>query len=154
MRRRLFRRLVVLTAATVAITCAAGAAWAAMGSRERTNGLGRPGPARGAVTCGVFDATGNQTTVVKASELGDAAYWLRYGSGGNNASQVTFTVRPQFAGSPLAGQAQVFTNTGFDSITTPFGIPFWGGDLTSGPWQLKVSNDLAQSATCSFQVVP
>ena len=112
---------------------------------------------RGAVDCEIWDANGDVVTTVFASQLGDAAYWLQYLSNGTASQKVTFLVVPRFEGSPLAGQAQVFTpneSSEFDNISTPFGIPFWGLDLTSGPWLFVVRSDSGQQAACPFTVEP
>ena len=154
MRRTILLRAIVLTSTLAVLLGAATVAGALRGFDGRVNGTGSSDGTKGAVRCEVQDPTGEQVTVVSASELGDASYWLFYGSGGNFARRVMFRVRPLFPESPLDGQGQVFTETEFDNIQTPFGIPFWGLDLTSGPWQLRVSNDNGQSATCNFEVVP
>jgi hypothetical protein len=155
-RRSLLLLSIVLSVVVGLFLSAMGVAGAIRGSDGRVNGTG---PVSGAgadgepVTCEVQDQNGDEVTIVSASDYGDFSYWLRYGSGGD-ATRVEFNVRPQFPDSPLAGQTQVFVNTGIDNIRTPFGVPFWGGDLTSGPWVLRVSNNLGESAACRFRVVP
>ena len=69
---------------------------------------------------------------------------------------MTFYVVPLFANSPLSVQAQAFKFVGPNDtdITTPFGIPFWTPNITSGPWALVVVNNLGHSAICQFTVVP
>jgi len=133
-----------------------GVAGAMRGTADSVNGMRPSSEARQGgepVTCEVQDSNGDEVRVVSASDYGDLSYWLRYGAG-EEATRVVFNVRPLSPDSPLAGQTQVFVNTGIDNIRTPFGIPFWGGDLTSGPWALRVSNDVGQAATCRFEVVP
>lgn len=109
----------------------------------------------GAIGCQIQDGFGDPVTTVSVSrQRGDAAYWLLYRSDGGFDTEVRFTVTPMFAGSPLAEQVQVFTPHDETSIVTPFGIPFWGVDATSGPWVLVVENDRGGAATCAFDVVP
>ncbi|HEY6292843.1 MAG TPA: hypothetical protein VI455_14940 [Terriglobia bacterium] len=107
------------------------------------------------ITCDITDSSGGVTNqVTPAAYPGGPFYWLHYNSNGVSANQVQLTVAPLFSGSPLAAQTQVFSPYSDSSIETPFGIPFWGENLTSGPWVLVVRNDSNQSAACRFVVVP
>lgn len=111
----------------------------------------------GLVGCSIQRPSGQNTTIVLAAELGDGAFWLNYLSQGTSSQRVTFVVTPAFEGSPLSGQKQVFdlpAGSEFDNISTPFGIPFWGLDLTSGPWVLAVRSDSGAQAMCPFTVEP
>ncbi len=111
--------------------------------------------APGAIGCRIEDAFGNSVTTVSVLEQsGDPAYWLQYLNDGQVDRVVRFVVTPAFEGSPLAGQIQIFRTGDACSVVTPFGIPFWGLDLTSGPWVLVVTNDRGLVATCPFEVVP
>jgi hypothetical protein len=110
---------------------------------------------RGAIGCQIEDAFGNPVTTVSVlNQTGDPAYWLQYLSDGGLDQRVRFVVTPAFEGSPLAGQAQLFRPNDADNISTPFGIPFWGGNLTTGPWLLTVRNNRGGVAVCPFEVVP
>ena len=112
-----------------------------------------PNAADSPVTCDITDSTGAITTQVSPSQYaGGPFYWLHYNSNGVVADTVQFITVPTFTGSPLAAQTQSFSPHSNTSIETPFGVPFWGGNLTSGPWMLVVRNSNAQSATCTFTV--
>ena len=106
------------------------------------------------VQCGLRNAAGNPTRVVTAADVGDAAAWLEYRTDGELDQTVRFIVTPNFEGSPLAGQTQLFTTNDITNVSTPFGIPAWGLDLTSGPWVLVVRNDRGGQAVCPFMIVP
>ena len=109
-----------------------------------------------AVGCAVLDPNATPTNQVPVFNFGQQAYWLKYASRGVFASNITFTVRPLFTGSPLSGQKQTFALASPDDtdISTPFGIPNWALDATAGPWALIVQNDLGDRAACRFTVVP
>ena len=109
-----------------------------------------------AISCYVRDSSGAQVTTVYASHPGDQAYWLYYSSGGTGSNTVTFIVIPYFEGTPLTAQVQVFGDLkgSTTNIITPFGIPYWGADATSGYWILVVANDSGESAYSVFEVVP
>jgi len=108
------------------------------------------------VSCTIVDDMGTDVEMISATDVGDAAYFFRYDSGGQVSNRVIFVAIPASASSPLQAVVQQFglspaSDTG---ILTPFGIPFWGGDLTSGPWALIVFNDVGGSNFCLFDVVP
>jgi len=107
-----------------------------------------------AIGCEVQDAFGNPVTTITVSNFGDQSYWLHYQSDGGFDRTVTFFVLPDFEDSPLQGQGQRFTPNDACNITTPFGIPSWGLDRTSGPWMLVVKNNRGGLARCPFEVVP
>ena len=109
----------------------------------------------GTISCEILDGSGNPTTTVTASHIGDLAYWFFYNSGGASSNKVVFIAIPLFENCPLPAIIQVFTPSGSPttSIVTPFGIPYWGGDRTSGRWILIVQND-TDMAYCLFTVVP
>jgi hypothetical protein len=108
-----------------------------------------PGP----VSCQIRDNTGTAVTKLTAMNVGSSGYWLWY-SGGTVATEVVFVVLPLYSGSPMPIQAQVFLPHSDTEIVTPFGIPFWANNLTSGNWRLIVKNNLGQHAQCDFTVVP
>ena len=94
------------------------------------------------------------THTVSVANYQDQSYWLYYNSGGSVAPSVLFIVVPLSAGSPLKVQIQGFDPGGSSTnMVTPFGIPFWGGDATLGPWALAVKAG-NQAAVWAFDVVP
>jgi hypothetical protein len=114
-----------------------------------------PSSDSGPISCRIVDNSGTVVTQVKAMNVGDAGYWLSYlYSGEPTVAEVDFIVLPLFKGSPLPIQTQVFLPNSISSIITPFGIPYWGNNLTSGNWRLVVKNSLGQKAYCDFTVVP
>lgn len=113
-----------------------------------------PNRSPSAVTCRILDPNGNATTEVAAMSFGDLAYWLEFRSSGALARTVEFRTVPRFPGSPARSQVQRFNTDHSNVVTTPFGVPDWGLDKTSGPWALTVSDNLGRTATCGFEVVP
>jgi hypothetical protein len=107
----------------------------------------------GAIDCRVLDANGDPTDTVVAANFGDQAAWLDYISDGRFDIYVRFIVLPNFEGSPLAGQAQLFPTHDITNVSTPFGVPTWGLDQTTGPWLLIVRNNRGGQAVCPFTVV-
>ncbi len=106
------------------------------------------------ISCFIQDGSGNSVTTVTASHLGDLSYWFYYNSGGASSNKVVFIAIPLFENCPLSSIIQVFSLGGSSTdITTPFGVPFWGGNNTCGKWILIVQND-ADIAYCLFTVVP
>jgi hypothetical protein len=114
--------------------------------------IGGASPA--AVSCAVLDTNGVPVTQVQAMSFGDAAYWLQFRSSGDLARTVRFMLTPLFTGSPAGFLQQGFNTDHSSSVTTPFGVPDWGADKTSGPWELTVRDNLGRTATCPFEVVP
>jgi hypothetical protein len=122
---------------------------------ERTLRLLGADPATaGPISCFISDTTGKQVTQITASSLGGPFYWFNYTSAGVSSKSVQFEAVPMFTGSPVADQKQLLQPNSSTNILTPFGIPFWNANLTSGPWVLVVHNDSGQHATCNFTVVP
>jgi hypothetical protein len=105
------------------------------------------------IDCRVLDANGDRTNTVVAADFGAPASWLEYVSDGRFDLNVRIVVLPNFEGSPLAGQAQIFTTHDITNVSTPFGVPRWGLDLTTGPWLLIVRNNRGDQAVCPFTVV-
>ena len=141
-----------------AVICV-GVAGSLMGSGSAAlNGVGDAG-AEGvaAVDCFVADSAGNPTNVVVALHPGDLSYWMRYNSGGELAMKVRFLAIPLYSNSAVTA---IITTLAFPqpgtstNIETPFGVPYWGSDLTSGPWVLLVLNDNGSTAAYPFDVVP
>jgi hypothetical protein len=109
------------------------------------------------VGCDVQDSFGASVTTLNAlSQSGDDSYWMRHNSGGAVAGRVIFVATPVVTGSPLAivYHNYILEPPSSTSIVTPFGIPFWGGDLTSGRWAMITVNDVGGGQTCFFEVVP
>jgi hypothetical protein len=109
-----------------------------------------------AVGAQVLDGAGNPAPRIQASNIGHLAYWLYYTSGGTPADVVLMIVVPLFTTSPLAAIIQHFklVPASATNIVSPFGIPYWGADMTSGPWALVVANNLGEAALYEFTVVP
>ncbi|MEA3336835.1 MAG: hypothetical protein U9R25_13055 [Chloroflexota bacterium] len=109
-----------------------------------------------AVSCDVRDSTGTSVTTIPVSHVGDPSNWFYYGSGGAASNTVNFYAFPYSPPGVLTTLFQAFdvSATPTTSIVTPFGIPFWGGDLTSGVWILVTYNDVGGGNYCVFNVVP
>ncbi len=106
-------------------------------------------------SCDVLDATGTPVSTISASNVGDQSYWFRYNSGGASSTQVLFLAVPLFTGSPIDLIYQRFNPNGSTNIVTPFGVPYWGGDLTSGTWlHVSVANGDTSPNLCRFIVTP
>jgi hypothetical protein len=106
------------------------------------------------VSCRILGPNGDAVTQVAAMSFGDLAYWLEFRSSGALARNVEFRVVPLFPESPARGQVQKYNTDDSNVVTTPFGVPDWGLDKTSGPWALTVRDNLGRTATCEFEVVP
>jgi hypothetical protein len=131
----------------------AAVAVAGLGSMA-TPSASAPAQAEGGVTCRILDPNGDAVTQVPAMSFGDLAFWLEFRSSGALARTVEFRTVPRFQGSPARAQLQRFNTDDSNVVTTPFGVPDWGLDKTSGPWALTVTDNLGRSATCEFEVVP
>lgn len=106
------------------------------------------------ISCYITDSTGLTVTQIAPSAYPSGPfYWMHYVSGGVSSAEVAFVVLPLFTGSPLVGPKQNFTPNSSTNIETPFGIPFWGSNLTSGPWMLVVQDSANQRASCMFTVM-
>ena len=81
-------------------------------------------------------------------------YWLNL----HNAALLHFVdfIVTFKAGSPLTTQRQSFVfPAGYaGSITTPFGVPFWGGNPILGPAKLTVLANGLSVGVWDFQVTP
>jgi hypothetical protein len=94
------------------------------------------------------------TNVTQSSPGSNNLYWLCFSNTATVHSAV-FTVTFK-AGSPLQDQTQAFTfPIGYaGSITTPFGVPYWGGNPITGPAVLKVATNVGGAGgTYNFSVV-
>jgi hypothetical protein len=136
------------------LTLAVGAVAASL-SVAASSGAQMNGTARGAAapaskaTCAILnDSRTPVTTVTIDTGTGsDQVYWLEYESN-DAATSVTFTVTSSSSSNPLASITQKFRSGG--GIQTPFGIPYWGGDLTTGSYKLVGSDNAGGRATCRF----
>lgn len=153
--RRSPAALVVVTTGA-AMILAGGSALVASDARVNGSAATAEAGARPstAVACRVLGPSGDPVTEVPAMSFGDPAYWLEFRSSGDLARTVEFRTLPLFQGSPARGQVQKFNTDDSNLVTTPFGVPDWGLDKTSGPWSLTVRDNLGRSATCAFEVVP
>lgn len=86
------------------------------------------------------DDMGQSVDYIKSMGLVDPAYWIHYESHDQYADKVVFVIMPLYHDAPFAGIKQVFVPKSDMNIITPFGVPFWGGNKTSGPWILIVVN--------------
>ena len=107
----------------------------------------------GPISCFLTNSTGTTVTTIDASNYpGGPFYWMRYESAGVISTTVEFVTVPMFTGSPLSATRQDFAPNSDTDIETPLGIPYWGSNLTSGPWMLVVHNNSGQYASCAFTV--
>jgi hypothetical protein len=118
------------------------------------SGPAAPDSRSSAVSCRILGPDGDPVTEVAAMSFGDLAYWLEFRSSGALARSVEFKTVPLFQESPARAQVQRFNTDDSNVVTTPFGVPDWGVNKTSGPWVLMVRDNLGRSATCEFEVVP
>ena len=100
-------------------------------------------------------AAGPAVTQVKQSTMSAGhLYWLNL-SNSTVLHKLDFVVKFK-AGSPLADQEQHFTFPGGGyggSVTTPFGVPFWGGDPILGPAVLTATANGAVVGSYKFTVI-
>ena len=97
---------------------------------------------------------GPATPKVKQSTFtANNLYWLNF-SNSKTVHSLDFVVTFK-PGSPLADQSQHFSfpNGYGGSTSTPFGIPFWGGDPILGPAVLTVLADGLPVGSYPFTVV-
>jgi hypothetical protein len=124
-------------------------------ARPEVEFLGNPSASR-AIACEIRDPSGGTTMTVPAFEYGDQSYFFYYISNGVESGKVVFHAIPLFSGSPMVSIDQQFVldPPSVTNILTPFGVPFWSQDLTSGDWVLIVRSDQGGAAFCFFRVVP
>jgi len=72
--------------------------------------------------------------------------------GGTDPCVVAFYVMPLFPDCPNTIQMQQFRYSA--NISSPFGIPAWGSEMTSGTWAFIVLTNLGDIAYTLFTVVP
>jgi hypothetical protein len=106
------------------------------------------------ISVDVVGSRGNRVSQILAADLGDESYWFQYDSNGIPAGEVTLLAVPVFDGSPLNGIKQDYQPNSNTSILSPFSIPFWAGNATSGVWVVIATNDQGFSAMTYFEVVP
>jgi hypothetical protein len=109
-----------------------------------------------APVCTIYDQVGGTPgqTVIQVSDTTERMWWLQQTPSVVPEFQLKFVVKLN-SSSPLTKQVQKFEFPGgnFGPVITPFGIPFWGGNLTSGPAILKVKDDYG-NCTYFFTVIP
>lgn len=124
-----------------------------------------PMPERAAAASAALAATGTVwvsdtyfgpavTTVKQTTSSAEKLYFLNL-SGGTAAHSVLFVVSFK-NGSPLTTQTQSFQFPGGGyggGITTPFGVPNWGGNPILGPAVLTVLVNGAPVGSYNFNVV-
>ncbi|MBZ5620271.1 MAG: hypothetical protein LAQ69_16315 [Acidobacteriia bacterium] len=100
-------------------------------------------------------AFGPAVTQVKQSTFtANNLYWLNFSNSKKiHVLDFVVTFKP---GSPLTTQRQHFAfPAGYSgSTTTPFGVPFWGGNPILGPAVLTVLADGNPAGSYHFTVVP
>lgn len=106
------------------------------------------------ISVDVIGGSGSRVSQVLAADMGDESYWFQYSSNGIQSRNVTFLAVPVFDGSPLHGIKQEYQPESNTNILSPFSIPFWAGNATSGAWVVIVTNDQGQSAMSYFEVIP
>ena len=107
------------------------------------------------VGCAILDAQGRFVREVQTTDIGEPAYFLEYMAQDTFSNRVELMTVPLFTGSPLTRQTQTFEFDSDDTdVITPFGVPTWALDLTTGPWALVVRSDVGGVAVCRFMVVP
>jgi hypothetical protein len=102
----------------------------------------------------VIGSRGDRVSQIVAADMGDESYWFQYNSGGIQSRNVTILAVPVFDGSPLHGIKQEYQPDSNTNILSPFSVPFWAGNATSGVWVVIVTNDQGNSAMTYFEVVP
>ncbi|MGP8160714.1 MAG: hypothetical protein ACLQGJ_05760 [Candidatus Dormibacteria bacterium] len=129
-----------VVAASLSVAASSGAA---------LNGFSGNAPASSKATCAILNDVGTKVTSVAIDQLlgSDQVYWLQYEPKAG-ATSVTFTVTPSSSSDPLRSITQKFTTVG--GVNTPFGIPYWGGDLTTGSYKLVGTDNAGGKATCKF----
>jgi hypothetical protein len=90
--------------------------------------------------------------VKQSTTTSNNLYWLCL-SNTETLRSLVFTVTFK-AGSPLTDQVQTFNfPSGYaGSVTTPFGVPFWGGNPILGAATLRAQTNVG-TATYNFTVV-
>jgi len=107
-----------------------------------------------AASCWISDTCGGPAiTQVRESDGAERMYWLNYAPGATITFQ-KFIVKFKSSDTVLKKQVQNFKfPSGYSGNTcTPFGVPYWGGDVIIGPAQLKVKSDVG-TCTYDFEVI-
>jgi hypothetical protein len=101
------------------------------------------------VSCSIRNDVGTAVTSISIDRLqgNDQVYWLNY-SPASGATLLTFKVTPANSSDPLAQITQKFRTGG--PVITPFGIPYWASNLTTGFYHLHASDNAGGHATCTF----
>jgi hypothetical protein len=133
---------------------AANAVGASVDAHISANGLpGRAATANGAgaATCDFTNDSGTPVTTINVDNMegGDTVYWMQYTPSVDETGTITFTLTGP-SGSPFAKEVQTFRSAGLTA--TPFGVPYWGDNLTSGTYKLSVKGKGNATAKCSVTV--
>ncbi|WP_165189194.1 hypothetical protein [Caulobacter soli] len=133
-----------------------------MSSISHINGLAHPEPKALAahVTAAASSVYISQTAsggavnqVKQSTTAANNLYWLHL-SNSSPISTLEFIVSFK-PGSPLVGQSQrfAFPSPYAGSVTTPFGVPYWGGDPILGPAVLTVLVNGLAVGSYNFTVI-
>jgi hypothetical protein len=103
---------------------------------------------KGRATCEFTNDSGTpvSTISIDSMEGADTVYWMEYMPGVDESGTITFTLTGP-SGSPFAKEVQTFDSSGL--TVAPFGVPYWGGSLTSGTYKLSVKGKGNATANCS-----
>ena len=156
-RKRVAALSVVVLASGTGLFLAVDSA-AAAGAGARANHLAYNGAAPASIShsqtpaCSFTNDHGTRVSSIRIDRLtgSDTVYWMNYSSNGVSSRTVTFSlVGPR--GSNQVRQSQKFNvaSTPTTNIITPFGIPFWAHNTTSGTWTLTVESNTEATATCT-----
>jgi hypothetical protein len=143
-------RKAAIVSAAVGVALAGGVTGAlAATSHAGTNGIPGVRGAPTAVSCAIRNDTGQAVSSISIDRLqgADHVYWLNY-SPASGATVLTFKVTPANSTDPLTLQTQKFRTSG--PVITPFGIPYWAGNATTGFYHLHASDNAGGSANCTF----
>jgi hypothetical protein len=118
-------------------------------SHSGMNGSARAPGAPTIPSCSIRNDSGTAVSSISIDHMAgsDQVYWLAY-SPASGATVLTFKVTRTSSSDPLALITQKFTTSG--GVLTPFGIPFWGSNLTTGFYHLHASDNAGGKATCTF----
>jgi hypothetical protein len=143
-------RKAALVGAAVGVALAGGVTGAvAATSHVGTNGIPSVRGAPTAVSCHIRNDSNQNVTSISIDRLQgtDHVYWLYYAPA-SGATVLTFKVTPASSSDPLTLQTQRFRTSG--PVITPFGIPYWSGNATTGFYHLHASDNAGGSANCTF----
>jgi hypothetical protein len=99
-------------------------------------------------TCDFTNDSGTPVTTISIDKMqgGDSVYWMQYTPAVDETGTMTFTLTGP-SGSPFTTEVQTFDTAGL--TVAPFGVPYWGDNLTSGTYKLSVKAKGNSTAKCS-----